>query len=145
MFCIFHVFKVIPISKLYSSIFSLNALYIYLLAALDGCGLNPSPWQWKQQVLTTGLPGNSHSLKVLMGFPRGSAGKEYACHAGDLGSIPGLGRSPGEGKGYLLQYSGLENSVDCIVHGFAKKHDWVTFTCNYWILQTQIMQLKNWI
>ena len=40
---------------------------------------------------------------------------------GDLGSIPGLGRSPGEGKGYPLQYSGLENSVDCIVHGVAKR------------------------
>ena len=39
---------------------------------------------------------------------------------GDLGSIPGLGRSPGEGKGYSLQYSGLENSMDCIVHGVAK-------------------------
>ena len=39
---------------------------------------------------------------------------------GDLGSIPGLGRSPGRGKGYLLQYSGLENSTDCIVHGVAK-------------------------
>ena len=45
-----------------------------------------------------------------------SAGKESACNAGDLGSIPGLGRSPGEGKGYPLQYSGLENSMDCIVH-----------------------------
>ena len=41
-----------------------------------------------------------------MGFPCGSAGKEPACNAGDLGSIPGLGRSPGEGKGYPLQYSG---------------------------------------
>ena len=50
----------------------------------------------------------------------GSAGKESACNAGDLGSIPGLGRSPGEGKGYPLQYSGLENSMDCIVHGVAK-------------------------
>ena len=39
---------------------------------------------------------------------------------GDLGLIPGLGRSPGEGKGYPLQYSGLENSMDCIVHGVAK-------------------------
>ena len=44
-------------------------------------------------------------------------GKESACNAGDLGSIPGLGGSPGEGKGYPLQYSGLENSKDCIVHG----------------------------
>ena len=45
-----------------------------------------------------------------MGFPCGSAGKESACNGGDLGSIPGLGRSPGEGKGYPLQYSDLENS-----------------------------------
>ena len=50
----------------------------------------------------------------------GSAGKESAHDAGDLGSIPGLGRSPGKGKGYPLQYSGLENSMDCIVHGVAK-------------------------
>ena len=46
--------------------------------------------------------------------------KISACNAGDLGSIPGLGRSPGEGKGYPLQYSGLENSMDCVVHGVAK-------------------------
>ena len=55
-----------------------------------------------------------------MGFPYGSAGKESACNAEDLGSIPGLGRSPGEGKGYPLQYSGLENSMDCIVHDITK-------------------------
>ena len=54
---------------------------------------------------------------VFLGFPCGSAGKEYACSEGDLGLIPGLGRSPGEGKGYPLQYSGLENPMDCIVHG----------------------------
>ena len=47
----------------------------------------------------------------------GSAGKESACNVGDLGLIPGLGRSPGEGKGYPLQYFGLESSMDCIVHG----------------------------
>ena len=46
--------------------------------------------------------------------------KESTCNEGDLGSIPGMGRSSGEGKGYPLQYSGLENSVDCIVHGVAK-------------------------
>ena len=46
--------------------------------------------------------------------------KKYACNAGDLGSARGLGRSPREGKGYPLQYSGLENSMDCIVHGVAK-------------------------
>jgi len=49
----------------------------------------------------------------------GSAGKESACNAGDLGLISELGRSPGEGKGYALQYSGLENSMDCTVHGVA--------------------------
>ena len=56
---------------------------------------------------------NSHQL--MLGVPCGSAGKESACNAGDLGSIPGLGRSPGEGKGRPLQYSGLENPMDCIV------------------------------
>ena len=50
---------------------------------------------------------------VNRGYPCGSAGKESACNAGDLGSIPGLGRYPGKGKGYPLQYSGLENSLDC--------------------------------
>ena len=59
-------------------------------------------------------------LQALWGFPCGSAGKESTCNAGDLGSIPGLGRSPREGKGYPLQYSGLENSMDCIVHGVAE-------------------------
>ena len=54
----------------------------------------------------------SHFL--IWGLP---AGKESACNAEDLGSIPGLGRSPGEGKGYPLPYSGLENSIDCIVYG----------------------------
>ena len=55
-----------------------------------------------------------------MGFPGSSAGKESACNDGDLHSIPGLGISPGEGKVYLLQYSGLENSTDCIDHGIEK-------------------------
>ena len=55
-----------------------------------------------------------------MGFPGDKAGKESSCSVGDLGSIPGLGKFPGEGIGYPLQYSGLENSMDCIVHGVAK-------------------------
>ena len=54
------------------------------------------------------------------GFPGGSDGKESTCNAGDLGSIPGMGGSPGEGKGSPLQYSGLENSMDCTVHGVVK-------------------------
>ena len=53
----------------------------------------------------------------VYGFPDSSVGKESACNAGDLGSIPGLGRSPGGGKGYPLQYSGMENSMQCIAHG----------------------------
>ena len=53
-------------------------------------------------------------------FPGGSAGKESACNVGDLGLVPGLGRSPEEEKGYPLQYSGLENSMDYIVHGVTK-------------------------
>ena len=52
------------------------------------------------------------SLWCWSGFPGASDGKEFACNAGDLGSNPGLGRSPGEGKGYPLQYSGLEKSID---------------------------------
>ena len=59
-------------------------------------------------------------LHLVLGFPDSSVGKESSCNEGDLGSIPGLGRSPGEGKGYPLQYCGLENSMDCIVHGVAK-------------------------
>ena len=55
-----------------------------------------------------------------LGFPDSSAGKESACNAGDLGLIPELGRSPGQAKAYPLQYSGLENSMDCIVYGVAK-------------------------
>ena len=62
----------------------------------------------------------------IMGFPHSSVGKESACNAGDPSSIPGSGRFPGEGKGYPLQYSGLENSMDCIVHGVAKSQTWLS-------------------
>ena len=67
-----------------------------------------------------------------MGFPGGSDGKESVCNAGDLGSIPGLGRSPGEGNGNPLQYSCQEKSMDrgarqATVHGLARVgHDLVT-------------------
>ena len=57
---------------------------------------------------------------MLAGFPGGSDGKESACSVGDLGSVPGLGRFPEEGNGYPFQYSGLENSMDYIVHSVAK-------------------------
>ena len=57
---------------------------------------------------------------IYMGFPGGSAGKESACNAGDMGLNPGLGRSPAEGKGYPHQYCSLENSMDCTVHRVTK-------------------------
>ena len=85
---------------------------VLLLPLLTVCSLappSPASKSWKLQV----------SLDH-QGFPGGSAGKEFPCNVGDLGSIPGLGRSSGEGKGYPLQYSGLENSMDCIVNGVTK-------------------------
>ena len=63
---------------------------------------------------------------VFLGFLRGLAGKESACNMGHWGSIPGLGRSPREGNDYPLQYSGLENSMDCIVHWVAKSQTWLS-------------------
>ena len=68
-------------------------------------------------------------FSVFLGFPCGSAGKE-SCNAGDLGLIAGLGRSPGEGKGYPLQYSALEKSMDCIVHGVTESDmtEWLSLS-----------------
>ena len=67
-----------------------------------------------------GLKMEDLGPSINMGFPCGSAGKESTCNVGDLDLIPGLGRSPGKGKDYPLQYSSLENFMDCIVHGLAK-------------------------
>ena len=62
----------------------------------------------------------------ILGLPLWlSSGKESTCNAGDLSLMPGLWRSPGEGEGYPLQYSGLENSVDCIVNGVTKSWMWL--------------------
>ena len=63
---------------------------------------------------------------VFLSFPGGSAGKESACNVGDLGSVPGLGRYPGEGNGYPLCSSGLESSMDYTVHGVAKSQTWLS-------------------
>ena len=63
------------------------------------------------------LKKGSATHSSILGLPCGSAGKESTCNVRDLDTIPGLGTSPGEGKGYPLQYSGLENSMDCIAHG----------------------------
>ena len=64
--------------------------------------------------------------RTVLGFPGGSDGKESACDVGDLGSIPGLGKSPGEGNSYPLQYYGLENSTDYIIHGITKSQTWLS-------------------
>ena len=70
--------------------------------------------------------------QCAFGLPGGSVGKEFACSVGDLGLIPGLGRSPGEGNGNLLQYSGLKNSMDCIVQEVAKSRTHLSkFHCQY--------------
>ena len=71
------------------------------------------------------------------GFPCGSAGKESACNARDLGSIPGLRRSCGEGKGYPLQYSGLEKPMDCKVHGVAKSRTQLSSSLSLHTIETQ--------
>ena len=78
------------------------------------------PWfnSWVGKILWR---RNRLPTPVFLGFPCGSGGKESAYNTGDLGLIPGLGRSTGEGKGYPCQYSGLENSMDCIVRGVAKR------------------------
>ena len=94
-------------------------------------------------------PGRRDGLPTLvfLGFPGGSAGKESACKAGDLGSIPGLGRCPGEGRGYPFQYSGLENSMDCIVHRAVKSRTWLSdfhFTSLPWYIYTSRCQLSSW-
>ena len=78
----------------------------------------PAVWETWAQSLGREDPPEKGRLPtpVFLGFPCGSVGKESTCYAGDLGSIPGLGRSPGKGNGNPPQYSGLENSMDCIVH-----------------------------
>ena len=77
-------------------------------------------------------PPPPHILATLFylhkAFPHSSAGKESTCNVGDLGLIPGLGRSSGEGKGYPHQYSGLENSMDYSPWGRKQSDNWVTFT-----------------
>ena len=72
-------------------------------------------WVWEDPWRREQLP-----TPVFLGFPSGSAGKESTCNAGDLGWTLGSGISPGEGKGYPIQCSGLENSMDYTVHGVTK-------------------------
>ena len=91
---------------------SLFLLWLLLLAA---------PWLFQPCSESSMTPRDGRGNSSRLSFSFGSAGKESVYNEGDLGSIPGLGRSPGEGKGYPLQYSGLENPTNCIiVHGVAK-------------------------
>ena len=89
----------------------------------------PAMWETRFNSWVRKIPWRRVRLPtpVFSGSPGGSAGKESAHNAGDLGLIPGLGRLPGEGKSYPLQYSGLENSMDCIDHVVTKSWNCVTF------------------
>ena len=78
---------------------------------------------------------------LLAGFPGSSAGKESAWSAGDLGLVPGLGRSPGQEKGYPLQYSGLENFMDCAVHGVTKS--WTQLSHFHFKVTTSVPNPSN--
>ena len=87
-----------------------------------------------------------YNLDVLFfsRFPCGSADKEFTCNVGDFGLIPGLGRSPGEGEGFLFQYSALENSMDCIVHGVTKSWTQLSnFQFHLWLKKTLNIKLVN--
>ena len=90
------------------------------LISLQSKGLSrvfSSTTVWKHQFL---------GAQPSLGFPGSSADKEPACNTRDLGLIPGLGISPGEGNGYSLQYPGLENSMDCIIYGVRKSWTWLS-------------------
>ena len=89
--------------------------------------------RWKRDRLPT---------PVFLGFCCGSAGKESTCNMVDLGSIPGLERSLGEGKGYPLQYSGLENSMTSLVHEIAKSQMWMS-DFHFTLCQTSTWQLTH--
>ena len=103
-----------------------------------------SPWGHKESDTTEWL--NNQTIYMYVCIPCGSAGKGSMCNMGDLSLIPGLGRSLGEGKGYPLQYSGLENSMHYIVHGSHRvRHNWATFTftegINIWTLRRKNKRL----
>ena len=81
---------------------------------------------WQPRLTKAALTMNLGFMLPYLGFPGGSDGKESTCNAEDLGSIPGLGRSPGEGNSYPLQYSDLENSMDCMYSPWGHKESDMT-------------------
>ena len=98
-------------------------------------------WMKWQQCIQNAREGiRNVTLYELLGFPCSSVGKESACNAGDPGSIPRSGRSPGKGNGYPLQYAGLENSMDYIVHGVPKS--WIRLSdFNFHFEPTQYLKV----
>ena len=105
---------------------------------------NP-PATWETWVLSLGWEDPLEKGKVIyssiLRLPCGPVGKESACNVRDLGSIPWLGRSPGEGKGYPLQYSGLENSMECIAKGGAKS--WTQLSDFYFHFHMSLNHIKT--
>ena len=103
-----------------------NSLFLFSLVSMhigfpdSSTGKESDSWVGKMLWRRDRLP-----TPVFLSFPCGSAGKESTCSEGDLGLIPGLGLS-GEGNGYPLQYSGLENPMDCIGHGVTKSRTWLS-------------------
>ena len=83
-------------------------------------------WNWREEDKVDLQWKKCHMAINIRGLPHSSISKEAAFNAGDPGWIPGSGRSPGEGNSYLFQYSGQENSMDCIVHGVAKSQMWLS-------------------
>ena len=90
-------------------------LYLVIVSIIGLCTL-----RWVSNMALNSLKG----CQWISDFPDGSVRNEYTCNAGNPDSIPGSGRSSGEGIGYPLQYSGIENSMDCTVHGVAKSPTW---------------------
>ena len=99
------------------------------MASLAQCiwvWINSRSWWWTGKPGMLQFTGPQRVGQDWTSEQNWTAGKESPCHVGDLGSIPGLRRSPGYGKGYPVQYSGLENSMDCIVHGVAEGCTWLS-------------------
>ena len=96
----------------------------------------------KKEILSSVYSIDEFVIRQMTNLPGSWAGKESACNVGDLGSILGLGRSPGEGKGYPLQYSGLENSMDCTVHGVTESEmtEWLSLSSLWASLVAQLVK-----
>ena len=128
-----HPFRDLATSSAQTSLFSLNSLTVNKQRpiGIHWGALVALSLEFLKFTNLNSLLNIFNTYMHVVGFPCGSAGKESTCHAGDLGSIPGLGRSPREGKGYPLQYSGLGNSMDYNPWGRRVRHDWVTFNFHF--------------